>query len=88
MGNKYGATYGKLFLDLILLVLLALIYQKKIIHMEFRKMGGPVLCALFLLHKGLNWKRMPYHCRMAGLQAIVPPALQVTRIPGQSAQIP
>lgn len=53
--NK-GKLYGKLFLDLILLVLLALMYQKRAISMQFHEWGGIALCGLFLLHKALNWK--------------------------------
>ena len=48
--------YGKLLLDLILLVFLALMYQKRAIRMEFHESGGLVLCGLFLLHKALNWQ--------------------------------
>ena len=50
------AKYGKLFLDLILLVLLALMYQKRLISMDFHETGGLVLFGLFLLHKALNWQ--------------------------------
>lgn len=48
--------YGKLFLDLVLLVLLALMYQKRAISMQFHEWGGIALCGLFLIHKALNWK--------------------------------
>ena len=48
--------YGKLLLDLVLLVLLALMYQKKVISMHFHEIGGLVLMGLFFLHKALNWK--------------------------------
>lgn len=54
MGRK--KLYGKLILDLVLLVLLALIYQKRAISMQFHEWGGIVLCGLFLIHKALNWK--------------------------------
>ena len=56
MGKRAGAKYGKLFLDLILLVLLALMYQKRVISMDFHETGGLVLFGLFLLHKALNWQ--------------------------------
>lgn len=46
----------KLTLDLVLLVLLALMYQKRAISMHFHETGGLVLCGLFLIHKALNWK--------------------------------
>ena len=48
--------YVKLTLDLVLLVLLALMYQKRAISMQFHEWGGIALCGLFLLHKALNWK--------------------------------
>ena len=48
--------YAKLLLDLVLLVLLALMYQKKVISMHFHETGGLVLMGLFFLHKALNWK--------------------------------
>lgn len=49
-------TYGKLLLDLLLFVLLALIYRKRAVSMHFHETGGLILCGLFLLHKGLNWQ--------------------------------
>lgn len=55
MKQLQGKTYGKLVLDLILLVLLALMYQKRVISMRFHELGGLVLIGLFLLHKALNW---------------------------------
>ena len=48
--------YLKLTLDLVLLVLLALMYQKRAINMQFHEWGGIALCGLFLIHKALNWK--------------------------------
>lgn len=56
MNKNACAKYGKLFLDLILLVLLALMYQKKVISMGFHEIGGLALLGLFLLHKALNWQ--------------------------------
>lgn len=53
---KKGKIYGKLLLDLVLLVLLALMYRKQAISMHFHETGGLVLCGLFLIHKALNWK--------------------------------
>lgn len=54
MGKK--KLYGKLILDLVLLVLLALMYQKWAISMQFHEWGGIALFGLFLIHKALNWK--------------------------------
>ena len=51
-----GEKYGKLALDLILLALQALVYQKSVISMSFHEIGGLVLIGLFVLHKALNWK--------------------------------
>ena len=56
MEKKKGSLYGKMLLDLILLVFLALMYQKRSISMEFHETGGLVLCGLFLIHKALNWQ--------------------------------
>lgn len=43
-------------MDLILLVFLALMYQKRAISMGFHETGGLVFCGLFLIHKALNWQ--------------------------------
>lgn len=43
----------KLTLDL---VLLALMYQKRAIGMQFHEWGGIALCGLFLIHKALNFR--------------------------------
>ena len=56
MSQKKGKIYGRMLLDLILLVLLALMYRKNAISMHFHETGGLVLCGLFLLHKALNWQ--------------------------------
>ena len=56
MNHQTRSKYVKLFLDGILLVLLSLMYQKRVISMEFHEMGGLVLFGLFLLHKALNWQ--------------------------------
>lgn len=56
MKKQHIRKYGKMALDLILLVLLALMFQKKVISMHFHETGGLILMALFLLHKALNWK--------------------------------
>lgn len=49
-------TLWKLLLDICMLSLLVLMYQKRVISMRFHEIGGLVLFALFLLHNGLNWK--------------------------------
>lgn len=48
--------YGKLLMDLVLLVMLALMYRKNAISMHFHETGGLVLCGLFLVHKALNFQ--------------------------------
>lgn len=53
---KKGKIYGKLLLDLALLVLLSLMYRKNAISMRFHELGGLALCGLFLIHKALNRK--------------------------------
>ena len=55
--NKHAGTLcGKLALDFVLFALLVLMYQKRLISMEFHEIGGLVLFGLFLVHKALNWK--------------------------------
>ena len=49
-------TLWKLLLDVCMLSLLVLMYQKRVISMHFHEVGGLVLFGLFLLHNGLNWK--------------------------------
>ena len=49
-------TLWKLLLDICMLSLLVLMYQKRVISMRFHEVGGLVLFALFLLHNALNWK--------------------------------
>lgn len=49
-------TLVKIILDICMLALLVLMYQKRVISMHFHEVGGLVLFALFLLHNGLNWK--------------------------------
>lgn len=56
MKKQTGTLYGKLALDLLLFALLVLMYQKRLISMEFHEIGGLVLFGLFLVHKALNWK--------------------------------
>lgn len=53
---KKRKIYGKLVLDLILLVLLALEYKKQALGMQYHELGGLFLCGLFLIHKLLNWQ--------------------------------
>ena len=56
MKKHTDALYGKLALDLVLFALLVLMYQKRLISMEFHEIGGLALFGLFLVHKALNWK--------------------------------
>ncbi|MDD3214702.1 MAG: DUF4405 domain-containing protein [Eubacteriales bacterium] len=46
----------KLLLDLVMAVLLALMYNKRVLGLEFHEIGGLALCGLFIIHKLLNWK--------------------------------
>ena len=46
----------KLFLDAVMLVLLALMYQKQVVSMEFHEIGGLALIGLFLIHHLANGK--------------------------------
>jgi uncharacterized protein YjeT (DUF2065 family) len=46
----------KIVLDIIMTVLLILMYSKNVISISFHEVGGLVVCGLFLIHKGLNWK--------------------------------
>lgn len=49
-------TILKIFLDTVILLLLAMMYQKRVICIRFHEIGGLILFGLFLLHNGLNWK--------------------------------
>lgn len=49
-------TMLKILLDAIMLLLLALMYQKRAISMHFHEIGGLILFGLFLFHNGVNWK--------------------------------
>jgi hypothetical protein len=46
----------KIILDIIMTLLLVLMYKKNVINLTFHEIGGLVLCGLFLIHKGLNFK--------------------------------
>lgn len=46
----------KMILDIIMAVLLVLMYNKRILGMDFHEIGGLAVCGLFLIHKVLNWK--------------------------------
>ena len=46
----------KIVLDVIMLLLLFLMYQKQVISLNFHEIGGLAVCGLFLIHKALNWK--------------------------------
>lgn len=56
--NHKKRVYGKLLLDLLMLILLALLYRKNVISMRFHEIGGLVLYGLFLAHTALNWQWM------------------------------
>ena len=49
-------TLWKIILDVCMLSLLVLMYQKRVISMHFHEVGGLILFGLFLFHNGLNWK--------------------------------
>ena len=49
-------TLWKILLDICMLSLLVLMYQKRVISMRFHEVGGLILFALFLLHNALNRK--------------------------------
>jgi hypothetical protein len=49
-------TVVKVILDFIMELLLVLMYQKKVISLDFHEIGGLSLFGLFLIHKLLNWK--------------------------------
>ena len=49
-------TSKKLGLDLVLLILMILLYQKNIISMSFHEIGGLVLFGLFIIHLLFNRK--------------------------------
>lgn len=46
----------KLIFDIVLLAFLALLYSKRAVSMKFHEWGGLALGALFLVHKGLNFR--------------------------------
>ena len=64
--------YVKLTLDLVLLVLLALMYQKRAISMQFHEWGGIALCGLFLLLKPWSTMVLTRWSTMARVWAKVP----------------
>ena len=64
--------YVKLTLDLVLLVLLALMYQKRAISMQFHEWGGIALCGLFLLLTPWSTMVLTQWSTMARVWAKVP----------------
>ena len=46
----------KMILDIIMAVVLALMYNKRVLGMSFHEIGGIALCGLFIIHKLLNWQ--------------------------------
>ncbi len=46
----------KFLLDIVMAFLLALMYNKRVLGMEFHEIGGLALCGFFIIHKLLNGK--------------------------------
>ncbi|WP_418791858.1 DUF4405 domain-containing protein [Phosphitispora sp. TUW77] len=46
----------KIILDVVMLLLLLLMYSINATGISFHEIGGLAVCALFLIHNGLNWK--------------------------------
>lgn len=46
----------KIVLDIAMSVLLILMYNSKVISLEFHELGGLGVCFLFLIHKVINWR--------------------------------
>ncbi len=46
----------KFILDILMALLLALMYNKRLLGLAFHEIGGMALCGLFIIHKLLNWK--------------------------------
>ena len=46
----------KLALDILMLILLLLMYNKNVLGMSFHEIGGIAVCGLFIIHKLLNGK--------------------------------
>lgn len=46
----------KILLDIVMSVLFVLMFNAKVISLNFHELGGLFVCALFLFHKLLNWK--------------------------------
>lgn len=46
----------KFVLDILMALLLALMYNKRVLGLAFHEIGGMALCGLFIIHKLLNWK--------------------------------
>lgn len=46
----------KILLDMVMLILLILMFNKNVISMSFHEIGGLVVCGLFVIHMLLNYK--------------------------------
>ncbi len=49
-------TALKIGLNIIMALLLVLMYHKRAVTLSFHELGGIVVCALFVVHKVLNWQ--------------------------------
>ena len=45
----------KFLLDIVMAVVLVLMYNKRVLGLEFHEIGGLAVCGLFIIHKLLNW---------------------------------
>lgn len=46
----------KISLDVVMAVILILMYNSKVVSLNFHEIGGLFVCGLFLIHKLINWK--------------------------------
>lgn len=46
----------KISLDVVMAVILFLMYNSKVVSLNFHEIGGLFVCGLFLIHKLINWK--------------------------------
>ena len=46
----------KICLDIIMILLLILMYNKDVISMNFHEISGIIVCGLFIIHKSINYK--------------------------------
>lgn len=72
--KRIGKNGWKLALDILMLVFLALMYNKRVLGIAFHEIGGLALCGLFIIHKLLNFKWIA--CVTKGLLSRGTPARQ------------